>query len=58
VPPPPHTKRKRDTGPNPRYNVASVDVRFAPESDQMLRRREMTLWADTVEKGLALIGEQ
>jgi len=26
---------------------ASVNVRFTPESDQLLRRREMTLWANS-----------
>ena len=45
VAPHPHTKRKRDKGPHPRYSVASVDVRFVTESDHLLRCREVTLWA-------------
>ena len=33
-------------------------LRFTPKSDRLLRCRKTTLRADTVEKGLALIGEQ
>ena len=32
-------------GPDPRYDVASVDVGYASQSDRLLRCREMTLWA-------------
>jgi hypothetical protein len=29
-----------------------------PESDRLLRCREMTQWVDVVEKGLVIFGEQ
>jgi hypothetical protein len=38
-------ERLGTAGPRPRYDVASVDVGYASQSDRLVRCREMTRWA-------------